>query len=209
MTAKDRELESARLDIEARAASLDRIAAENEALKYSLSSAQSKSVSESSRDGVSTDLVRALQAALKDSPSLEQALLIVDALYGDRIVVLDTAYSSAKDSDRGGFQYGSKGLELLMALADDYWSDLIAGKSDQVARSKFGRNGFAAKESETISVEGRKRRTFRYKDQDIIMEKHLKHGVKDSYAETLRIHFEWLQNDKVIVIGHCGKHLNF
>jgi hypothetical protein len=209
LTAKDHELESARLDIEARAASLDRIAAENEALKYSLSSAQSKPFSGSSGYDMSTDLAQAFRALLKGNPSLEQVLSIVGALYGDRIVVLDTAYSSAKDSDRGGFQYGSKAFDLLKALADDYWSDLNAGKGDQVAKNKFGRNGFAAKESETISVDGRKRRTFRYKDQDIVMEKHLKHGVKDSYAETLRIHFEWLQNDKVIVIGHCGKHLNF
>ena len=124
-------------------------------------------------------------------------------------MILDTAYSSAKDSDRGGFQHGDKALEMLKALADDYWSDLVAGKGDQQARSRFGKNGFAAKEAETLSAEGRKRRTFRYQEQDIVMEKHLKHGVKDSYAETLRIHFEWLPKDKIIVIGHCGKHLNF
>lgn len=41
------------------------------------------------------------------------------------------------------------------------------------------------------------------------MEKHLKHGVKDSKAETLRIHFEWLPSEKKLVVGHCGKHLNF
>ena len=43
----------------------------------------------------------------------------------------------------------------------------------------------------------------------ILMEKHLKYGVKDSLAETLRVHFEWLADEKKLVIGHCGKHLNF
>ena len=43
----------------------------------------------------------------------------------------------------------------------------------------------------------------------MVMEKHLKHGVKDSVAETLRIHFEWVADQKKLVIGHCGKHLDF
>ncbi|WP_282454615.1 hypothetical protein [Burkholderia gladioli] len=41
------------------------------------------------------------------------------------------------------------------------------------------------------------------------MEKHLKIGIKDSVAETLRVHFEWVGADNVVVIGHCGKHLDF
>ena len=120
LASKDRELAGARLDIEARDASVDRIAAENESLKYSLSSARPKFLGDVSVDGVSNDLAVALRAALGGSPSLEQALLIVGALYGDRLVILDTAYSSAKDSDRGGFQYGAKSLEMLKALASDY-----------------------------------------------------------------------------------------
>ncbi|AEI78628.1 hypothetical protein CNE_1c33230 [Cupriavidus necator N-1] len=28
--------------------------------------------------------------------------------------------------------------------------------------------------------------------REFLMEKHLKHGVKDSLAETLRVHFEWI-----------------
>jgi hypothetical protein len=206
---KDRDLASARSDIEARDADLDRVAAENESLKYSLSAVQSKSANEVPSDVLSEDVASAFRASLCGQTSLEQALLIIGALYRDRVVILDTAYSSAKDSDRGGFQHRVKALGMLRALADDYWSDLVAGKGDQQARSRFGKNGFAAKEAETLSAEGRKRRTFRYQEQDVVMEKHLKHGVKDSYAETLRIHFEWLPKDKIIVIGHCGKHLNF
>jgi hypothetical protein len=40
------------------------------------------------------------------------------------------------------------------------------------------------------------------------MMKHLKIGVKDSVAETLRIHFEWDDGDRKIIIGHCGSHLD-
>jgi hypothetical protein len=73
----------------------------------------------------------------------------------------------------------------------------------------FGKNGFAAREAETLSKDGRKRRTFQYDGREIFMEKHLKHGVKDSLSETLRVHFEWLPDKERILIGHCGKHLNF
>ena len=43
----------------------------------------------------------------------------------------------------------------------------------------------------------------------ILMERHLKHGVKDSLAEALGVHFDWVAKDRKIVIGHCGKHLDF
>jgi len=216
LASKDKDLAEARSEIEARDASLDqitaendRIAAENESLKYSLNSIQSKSRVGASSEVLSPDVAESFKAALERTPSLEQGLLIVGTLYVERLVILDTAYSSAKDSDRGGFLYGAKALEMLRSLADGYWSDLVAGKSDQQARARFGKNGFASKEAETLSDDGRKRRTFQYGDQSILMEKHLKHGVKDSYAETVRIHFEWLPDEKVIVIGHCGKHLDF
>jgi hypothetical protein len=38
---------------------------------------------------------------------------------------------------------------------------------------------------------------------------HLKIGAKPSATETLRIHFEWDPEARVIVIGYCGEHLDF
>jgi hypothetical protein len=38
---------------------------------------------------------------------------------------------------------------------------------------------------------------------------HLRIGTKDSIADTLRVHFRWFADEQKIVIGHCGKHLNF
>ena len=124
-------------------------------------------------------------------------------------MILDSALSSATESDRAGFQRGAKALELLRTLAGDYWRTLVEGGGDQQGRQHFGKFGFAAKESDTLSVEGKNRRTFRYKGKDLLMEKHLKLGVKDSPAETLRIHFELVQAERLIIIGHCGKHLSF
>jgi hypothetical protein len=81
------------------------------------------------------------------------------------------------------------------------------GLGDQQAKNVFG-SSFTANEA-GMSNEGKKRRMFNYRGHDILMERHLKHGVKDSLAETLRVHFDWVAKDKKIVIGHCGKHLDF
>ncbi len=141
-------------------------------------------------------LVAALKAAISGTPTLEQSLAVVDALYPGRLEILDSARASARDSDRSGFQHGEKALELLRILAGNYWTQLADGKGDQYAKACFGKNSFAAKESDSLSSDGRRRRTFQYGENEILMEKHLKHGVKDSYAETLRIHLSGYQGNK-------------
>jgi len=140
---------------------------------------------------------------------LQKVVDLMATLFPDRLVFLETAMASAKDSDRNGFKLADKACELLHTLATDYWTALMDGKGDQQAKAVFGQNAFAANESDSLSNEGKKLRTFNYRGRDFIMEKHLKHGVKDSKAETLRIHFEWMPSEKKLVIGHCGKHLNF
>ena len=35
-------------------------------------------------------------------------------------------------------------------------------------------------------------RTFTYGEQEVVMLKHLKIGIKDSLSATLRVHFEWM-----------------
>lgn len=130
-------------------------------------------------------------------------------LYVERVVVPEAATLSAPDSDRHGFRFGSKSLELLIKLARDYWQVLANGQGDQQAKTLFGQKAFAASEAETISTDGRRRRTFLYREKPLIMEKHLKYGVKDISAKTLRIHFEWVAQGGRIVIGYCDKHLEF
>lgn len=209
LAAKDRELASARADIDGREASIDQLSAENESLRYNLSLVQARPKEPMSSAGLSDAVVEALRASLARNLSLQQALTVVTTLHPGRLIILDSAYSAAETSDRAGFQHGSKALELLMMLAEKYWQSLVEGNGDQQARSVFGKNGFASKEAETLSNDGRRRRTFIHNGREIVMEKHLKHGVKDSSAETLRIHFEWDADVEKIIIGHCGKHLDF
>jgi hypothetical protein len=150
-----------------------------------------------------------LLEAVKSKLTLQRVVDLMATLFADRLVFLDTAVASAKEADRNGSKLAEKACDLLHTLATGYWSALNDGKGDQHAKSVFGKDAYAANESDSLSNEGKRLRTFEHRGQEFVMEKHLKHGVKDSKAETLRIHFEWLPAEKMLVVGHCGKHLNF
>lgn len=150
-----------------------------------------------------------IQQIADDELTLETVVGFIESSFSDRVVILESAHASARESDRSGYRKASKALDLLLKLVTDYWTDIASGGSDQTAKKIFGKDCYAANEASALSNDGRKRRTFSYKDQDYVMEKHLRLGVKDSIAETLRIHFEWIASEKRIVVGHCGKHLNF
>jgi hypothetical protein len=159
----------------------------------------------------SLDILTTIRASLESmsrgAVKLSDALSLVGTLYPDRLVILDSAMVSAKESDRAMFDYGLKAYELLVRLAGEYWQTLVDGGADQQAKEVFGQNIYTAKEGR-LSAAGRNLRTFSYRGKPVLMEKHLRHGVKDSAATTLRVHFEWFADEAKIVIGHCGKHLN-
>lgn len=210
LRAKDDEVTRLRNDLETQSNGVRKLEADIANLKHALSGRQ---MSDEGDDGeLATTLAplrSAIGAVLKGSPSLGQVLDLVGALYADRIVVLESAFDSAEESDRGGFRHGSKAFELLSKLASEYWQALVDGKGDQQAKAVFGQNAYSANEASALSNDGKRRRSFSYRGRDFLMEKHLKHGVKDSLAETLRVHFEWIAGEKKIVVGHCGKHLDF
>jgi hypothetical protein len=209
LTSKDAQIQSLREELEETTASLEYAEAQADGLKHALSGIQSRTTDSSDQFAEAiTPLRDALRSVLNESPTLEQGIRLLGGLYSDRVVVLESAVAAARDSDRGGFRHGDKAFELLRTLAEEYWEALTSGNGDQQARAAFG-NSFAAKEADTLSKSGRECRTFNYMGRDILMEKHLKIGVKDSIAETLRVHFEWFPDEQKIVIGHCGKHLNF
>ena len=137
----------------------------------------------------------------------KESLMVVSNLFSDRLVVLDSAFKSADDSDE--FKEKKQAFQLLWKLSNDYWVALADGKGDVEARQVFGKNEYASNEGETAGSNKRAKsaRTFEYKGKSIEMMKHVKHGVKDSASETIRIHFEWDADDKKIVIGYCGPHL--
>lgn len=205
---KDNELKQSQAAMEAKDEDIRDLKAEIYSLKQTLSGLQTDD-GESEFLDVLEPLREKVVDSIKAKPTLQKVVELLATLFPDRLIFLETAVASAKESDRNGFRLGEKACELLHTLATDYWRALADGKGDQHAKSFFGHNAFASNEASSLSNEGKRLRTFPYRGREFVMEKHLKHGVKDSKAETLRIHFEWFQNEKKLVIGHCGKHLNF
>lgn len=158
--------------------------------------------------GLDDELRTALLAALHGRPTPEQSLLVVKALYPDRVIVHPKAINSAKQSE--GFKHPDKVFHLLMCLVGPYWEALNSGKGDTQARVVLGSN-YSPKESKTTMENKRaaELRTVVHNGRELVLWAHLKIGVKqDSDAETFRAHFEWLADERRILIGHCGPHLD-
>jgi hypothetical protein len=156
--------------------------------------------------GVSRELAASVMNAVGGASSAEDYLRIVSVVFRDRVVVLDSAWASVK---RSGEYFRPRDFwDLLVQLATNYRDALMAGKGDNEARKFFGA-AFASDEGEAgNNAKAIALRTFNYRGEDVLMLKHLKKGVKDSEAKALRIHFEWMPDERVIVIGHCGPHLD-
>lgn len=143
----------------------------------------------------------------KPKPTPEDSINLISALFPERITFLESAYDAARESR--DFNNPARAFGLLWKLSSSYWEALSEGKGEQFAMKCFGKNEYAQNEAGALSIDGRRRRTFSYEDEEILMEKHLKIGIKDSLTETLRVHFHWVSDRKMIVVGHCGKHLDF
>lgn len=138
--------------------------------------------------------------------SPEDCLEVIASVYRDRVVVLETAIFSAQRHSE--FKQGRRLLRLLKKLVTEFYDKVQVG-GDNEARRCFTNSEYAANESEgTQNNRGaREKRTFVYRDQGIVMWRHLKIGVADDRAQSIRVYFEWIAEDKKIVIGHCGSHL--
>lgn len=150
-----------------------------------------------------------LLRAATDEFVLEDALRVLCLVFPDRVVVLDSAWRSARVAK--DFKYPRRALELMVTLCTEYWSKLAEGKGDTEAKGVFGQKSFAANESKTARDNKRAKslRTFSYRGEPVEMMKHLKIGApSEGTADTWRCHFEWDARERCIVIGHCGKHLD-
>ncbi|WP_448582361.1 hypothetical protein [Thermaurantiacus sp.] len=210
--------------LKAQLAELSRDKQSAESLMEEANAAKEKAEAEASRLQNELDQLRASLAALPSAApaqgasaadvaplirgalTVPAALRLVERLFPDRLVVLASAHSAAAQSVH--FHLPERALDLLWKLATTYWAELAGGRGDVEAHKVFGK-AYAPKETQVLSKRGRSLRTFRWNGTDIFMERHLKIGVKDSAAETLRIHFHWDGDRNQIIIGHCGPHLDF
>lgn len=140
--------------------------------------------------------------------SLSQALVLLETAFPNRVRVLTSAWKSAEEAEE--FKKPDKAWGLMLQLVTDYWEAIQKG-GGAAAKDVFTDATYGARESGPVEErEGARRlRTFDYNGREITMWEHLKIGVKDSIAETWRMHFFFDADEKKIVIGHCGKHLDF
>jgi hypothetical protein len=153
----------------------------------------------------SRHLLRAL--ANPEKATLHAVLQAMGAAYPDAVVILPEALRSAEESH--DFRYPDAARDLLCRLLTTYRDTLARGRSDQEAKGCFGQNEFAANEAAALGTRGERLRTFLYQQRPVLMLRHLRHGVGEGSATCLRIHFHWDAEAKKIVIGHCGRHLDF
>jgi hypothetical protein len=144
-------------------------------------------------------------ACRPDSPSPLECIEIIEGLFGDRCIVLESAKESARDMEF--FASGRRLLDMLRRLVTEYRERLLEA-GDNEARKVFTNNEYAARESETVmgNKSMRRQRTFEYDGKSIEMFRHLKIGVDDDLTKTIRVHFHWDPEREIIVIGHCGQH---
>ena len=173
---------------------------ENQGLKHRLDHAGERRDKEE-------DLDYLLQLVCQDAePSVVDCLRLIETVYGDRCVILESARESASKMNR--FSRGRYLLDRLIRLVTVYKGELVRG-GDAWAKHVFGPSEFAATESETITSNKTmvRARTFEYNGQQVPMFRHLKIGVADDQSKTIRVHFHWDSDREKIVIGYCGPHL--
>ncbi len=168
-----------------------------------------KEISRSSTsNGEESELVNALLifACQQDSPAPADVLKLIESVYPERCVVLDSAHDSAADMHQ--FGHGRRLLDMLRRLMTEYYEAIQTGGDNQ-ARKVFSADEYSATESETVinSKTLREARAFYFDGKPIEMFRHLKIGKADDLRKTIRVHFAWLHENRKIVIGHCGEHL--
>lgn len=155
----------------------------------------------------SPDELAAIRAcATRCHCTVADALLALETLYPDRVVVLASAHRSARQA--ADFQHPCQAADLLAVLVTTYRDLLVAGRPECEAKQAFGRHAYAATEARNLGRRGTRLRTFTYRGQGVPMLRHLKIGVGEASTTGLRIHFHWDAERRVVVIGHCGAHLD-
>lgn len=157
---------------------------------------------------LSNDLRHGLRSlASKGAPTPLQSLQILEALFPERIAVLQEARESA-DVEGVRFRDHDEVWNLLLRLCTGYYDGLLKG-GDTVAKQAFTKSEYAAQgsDSEMVSHACVRDRSRNYRGETLVMWPHLRAGGKGAAEDCLRIHFSWVPAERRIVIGHCGGHL--
>lgn len=134
-----------------------------------------------------------------------EILTYFDYLAGERVEILDSAWRGARGYP-GSFNGSERLFDLLDKLLFDYLDAINSGSPDTQAKSIFGNTAYSARESDTTmnTTHMRNQRTFDYRGEKRIFERHLRIGNQPGY-EGMRVYFDII--DKRIVIAYAGPHL--
>ena len=151
---------------------------------------------------INEDLVKALINI--DSLKASQCLALMQQLLKARIIISPHAYKCAKEID-DTFKNSRQLVSMLSVLAIDYLDSLRNSEEPKC----FTKDQFSSHESETTKNNSTlaTQRIFPWNGKMIEMSKHLKIGVANNEASTIRIYFEYLADEDKILVGYCGKHL--
>lgn len=173
------------------------IISENEAMKQHLADAANVTV-----DG----MIGARKALLEWPDDLVSQLKAIGALYPERLYISGKAIDGAKDY-KGNLK---ESWELLNAVANELWTCKFTGDGTRRLEDAFTNVtgfGLAMNESKSTTCDStlmaQRRVTVDGVDYDCIA--HVK-GRNNKTA--LRLHFDFDLDNRRIIVGHCGKHLD-
>jgi hypothetical protein len=145
--------------------------------------------------------------------TLTEVLQRAKTEYHDKIIILDSAIKSARQST---FRPPTRVWEIILALVEKY--DHILQRSNQkqsVNLQELLRDTTAAgvldisnKESKPTMDAFGEQRMFRYKSRTIELQTHIKIGTQHDQSKTLRLYICYDKKTKKFIIGHCGQHLD-
>lgn len=141
--------------------------------------------------------------------SMTEVLELIAKIYPDRIVFTDKAFESAKNATLKNLNVAWKCLRTMSTVLYDLHFQQTLPFRDVAQRFRDS-TGFelAIGESETTKKHrklGAMRRDV-YKGEEIDVSPHVKHGT--SPGNVLRVHYYVHLKDKMLVVGHCGDHLD-
>lgn len=136
--------------------------------------------------------------------TLEEVLRFIAHIFPDKIAVLASAYESALTSK---FQFVPDANELLYSIATNLHSILFITKEGDIERA-FKRTGFELTLKESSATKSDKRLVaLRKRVYDGQEEDFSAHAKLNKNSRDLRVHFFVDHKRQLIVIGHCGDHL--
>ncbi|MYK86452.1 MAG: hypothetical protein F4025_08670 [Synechococcus sp. SB0669_bin_7] len=159
---------------------------------------------------------------IKKSITCFDCLDAVGKLLSDSLEILPKAISSAREFEDFNSEKIDQLFELLWKLGTSFRDGMLQMKksgegsprTSKVAKLIFGKERYAEKEKDN------KRFSIEYQGESIDMSQHLKidrrsnqyqrpgtnKTTRKSDNSCLRIHFNWHDESKKVLIGHCGRH---